>query len=109
MLAERLFSAKKGQGLLAGMVAVLLAFGLLGKYALLPKMHQLQIIKYSPRSTQVQRQAADANFRAWHGAVQTVNLLSVAALLFLLWQSSRPPEAPRLSGWGSGSNTRGRS
>lgn len=81
-------------GLVAGLfLAALVAGGWLA-----PRMHALQVVRYSPESTPAVQEAAARSFAAWHGFSQVVNLLVLAGLLVHLGTVSRPPESPRLAG-----------
>lgn len=80
-----------------GLLTLLLGLNLAGAFWLLPTMHHLQAVKYSPQAAVEDKAAAERRFAFWHGTSQVVNLGVLAALGFHLWRLTRPPEKPRFS------------
>lgn len=84
----------------AGLLSVLLLLNLGGAFWLLPTLHHLQAVKYSPQAAVEEQTAAGRRFAFWHGTSQVVNLGVLAALGFHLWRVTRPAEKPRFSSFG---------
>ncbi len=97
LLAEYLHSGRPVARLTLGLLTGLLALGLLGGNWLVPKMHALERVRYSPRTTPVEKAQAAATFGVLHGTSQAVNLLQLAGLLYLFWDLARPGSALRFA------------
>ena len=82
-----------------GLLTTLLILNLIGAFWLLPKMHGLQGVRYSPETTEVQKAEAARRFGAWHGISQVVNLFVLGVLVFHVWSVTRSIESPRFSNW----------
>ncbi len=98
LLVEYLYFGRRGEGRRATLLTGLLFVNLLGGYWLLPRMHELERIRYSPLSTATQVAAAAGTFNVWHGFSQVVNLLAILALGYYLWKLTRPAGTARFGG-----------
>ncbi len=96
-LVDYIRAGRLTRRLTLGVVGSLFALSLIGGYWLQPKMHQLEVIRYSKIATAEQRAQATSSFRAWHGFSQVLNVFALAGLVFYFWQMSRPPESPRVN------------
>ncbi len=92
LLAEHLFSGKRVEQRTLGSLLVLLAINLAAKFWLLPKMHQLQMVRYGETTTPEQKAAAISQFGLWHGLSWVGNLIVIACLGYYLWRLTRPPQ-----------------
>lgn len=95
LLADFLRAGRVVRRLPLAVVSGLFLVSLLSGFWLAPKMHSLQQIRYSGRSTPQQQTGAIRSFNALHGLAQTLNLFYLAGLLFHLAQMTRTPDAPR--------------
>ena len=93
-LAESIRAGRLVRRLALGVVSALFLTSLLAGFWLAPKMHSLQQVRYSARSTPEQQAAAGRSFNLLHGLSQTVNLFVLAGLLFHLAQVTRTPDTP---------------
>ena len=75
-----------------------------GTQLLAPRMKQLHMMKYSPQSTQPQRDYAARNFKILHATAQITNLLALFGVLLYFWRLSSGPQGGR-----SGASARYRS
>jgi len=94
-LAESIRAGRLVRRLALGVVSALFLSSLLAGFWLAPKMHSLQQVRYSARSTPEQQATAARSFNLLHGLSQTVNLFVLAGLLFHLAQVTRTPEHAR--------------
>ena len=99
LLVESLYFGRRGEARRAALVGGLLLMNLVGGYWLLPRMHELERIRYSPASTVAEAAAAASRFGLWHGLSQIVNLVVVISLAYCIWKLARPISAPRLGGF----------
>ena len=95
LAAEYVHAGRPIEKWCAGLLSTLLLGGLVGTYWLQPTMHELQKIRYWPKSTQVQRDEAAHSFGRLHAASQIVNCLSMVGLLVYFGHLSRAPVSAR--------------
>jgi len=93
--AEKLYlgrpPSKFTLGLLAGMLAITLAGGLV----LQPKMHKLHDRMYSQKLSADDRAAAKHSFVMWHGVSQVINLFVIGGIVLYVWRVNNPPDTTR--------------
>lgn len=92
LLVEHLFSGRRVEQMTLGGLLAMLGINVLVKLWLLPKMHLLQMIRYSESVTPEQKNAAISDFGLWHGLSSLGNLFVIAWLGFYLWTLTRPPQ-----------------
>lgn len=78
-----------------GLLAGLLAVGLLGGFVLQPRIKHLHAIKYAQNRSETDRAAAARSLSLWHGFSQTVNVLMLAGLGLYLWRVAHPASTAR--------------
>ncbi len=93
--AEWLYLGRPLHKFWAGLLAGLLAVGLLGDFVLQPKIQKLHAIKYAPNRAPATRNAAARSLGLWHGFSQTVNVLMLAGLGLYLWRVAHPVSTTR--------------
>ncbi len=71
------------------LLALLIGLSLAGGLWMQPKLKDLQHQMYYGATQQAQDQARLA-FKAWHGAAECGNLVTIGGLLIYLWRVSRP-------------------
>jgi hypothetical protein len=74
---------------------ICLGLSFAGTQLLAPQMKQLHMMKYSPQSTQAQREYAARNFGILHATSQITNLLVFCGVLFYYWRLSVGPQGGR--------------
>jgi hypothetical protein len=74
-------------------IGIPLLLGLLGAFALQPKMRTLYQVMY--RAPVEQRDPAAKQFRVLHGLSQVMNLISIVCIGAAFWRLANPPESPR--------------
>jgi len=94
---EHFHSGRAVEKLTLALLVCLLGFGLAGGQWLLPKMHELQRVRYGAQTTPAQKQQAAAEFASWHRASRVADLAALAALMFYLWRLTRPAGGPRFA------------
>lgn len=92
LLAEHLFNGKRVERRIVVGLSVLLTINLAAKFWLLPKMHQLQTVRYAETTTPELKAAAISQFGLLHGLSWIGNLIVIAALGYYLWTLTRPPQ-----------------
>jgi len=81
-----------------GLLAGLLALGLVGRYGLAPRLAQLHRTQHAVNVQPEQRTAAVNSFRVWHGAFQVLNLLLLAGVAVHFWRVTHPEDPLRFVG-----------
>jgi len=71
-----------------GLLVLLTGLALAGGLWMQPKLKELQHTKYFA-ATKPEREEAEGAFKAWHGASECVNLVTIGGLLIYLWHVSR--------------------
>ena len=94
LAAECIRAGRIVRRLALGVVSALFVASLLSGVWLVPRMHAVQQVRYSARSTPEQQAGAARSFNVLHGLSQTVNLFVLAGLLFHLVQVTRTPDTP---------------
>jgi hypothetical protein len=94
LLVEQLYFGRRGAARRAALLGGLLIVNVLGGHWLLPRMHELERIRYAPASTVAEAAAAASRFGLWHGFSQVVNLLVIVSLAYYLGKLARPGTAP---------------
>jgi len=77
-----------------GILAVLTGLALAGGLWMQPKLKDLHTVMYYGATRAAQDQAGRA-FRAWHGASECGNLVTIGGLLIYLWRVSRSGDHAR--------------
>jgi hypothetical protein len=96
LLVEYLFSGRRADQLTLGALAAMLVINLTARFWLLPRMHQLQVIRYSDGATPADKAAAISQFGLWHGLSSFGNLVVIAWLGYYLWLLTRSQPLGRL-------------
>jgi hypothetical protein len=71
------------------------ALGLVGGYAIRPRLERLHVTMHQPSATEEARERARRTFGVWHGLSQGLNLVVLAGVLVYLLQVTRPPDTSR--------------
>lgn len=95
VLLEYVYSGRLAEKSTVALIGTFLGISLIGGFWLEPKLHELQVIKYSPHTSPAQKAEAAATFGALHGVSQGVNLLVIVGLLCYFWRITRPLAADR--------------
>jgi hypothetical protein len=95
LVAESLYLGRRIQRLELGLVLGLFALGLVGGYALQPRLTALHATMYRAAASADERTRAMRSFRLWHGVSQGVNLLVLGGVLTYLVGVTRPPDTTR--------------
>ena len=95
LLAEWLYLGRVVHRLWSGLLAVLLAVGLLGSFWLSPKLVKLQRAQYFLNAKAEDRAAAAKSFRYWHNVFQALNVLMIGGVAVYFWRVTNPPDALR--------------
>ncbi len=98
LLVEYLFSGRRADQLSLGVLAAMLLINLTARFWLLPRMHHLQVIRYSGVATPAAKDAAVSQFGLWHGLSSIGNVVIIAWLGFYLWQLTRPQPLGKYGG-----------
>ena len=94
LLAEWLYLGRARSRFWFGLLAALLALGLLGSFWLNPKLaelHREHFLNIRPES----RMAAAKSFRFWQGVFEAMNVLTIAGVAVYFWRATNPPDALR--------------
>ena len=94
---ERLYFGRRSDRWITAVLTVLLGMNLLAAGWLLPRMHELQQIRYSRTASETQKASAAGSFGLWHGLSQAANLAAMAALGTVLWRLTRPVPVARFA------------
>ncbi|MEO6034349.1 MAG: DUF4149 domain-containing protein [Verrucomicrobiota bacterium] len=97
LFLEKIYLGKKIERLTLAIVGATIFLGLLGGFWFQPKLKDLHLRWYDPRSPVAAREQAHRSFSIWHGASQTVNLFVMGGLLVYFWRLSNPPSATRFA------------
>lgn len=97
LFGEWLYTGRPLNRVLAWVLSTVFCLGLLGGLGMQPHMKRLHLIKYGVQTTAAQKAQAASSFRSWHAVSQIVNLLVIAALLYYVWQISKPPPLARFT------------
>lgn len=95
LLVEWLYTGKAFPRMLTYALMAVFAVGLLGGYAVQPKMKQWHAVKYVKGYTPEQRKQAENSFALLRGFVHVTNALATITLMIYVWRLHNPPDAPR--------------
>lgn len=98
LLVEYLYSGKRAPRFVLVLLVSALVLSALGGHWLLPKMHELLVVKYSATTTELEQAAAGSAFGMWHGISWIMNLLMIGMLTYYLWQLTHPTRGVRFTG-----------
>jgi len=76
-------------------VLVLLCLISAGGLWLQPRLKNLHLTRYSPRTTQIQKMTAEKSFGAWHGVAQGMNILGLLGQLYYFYRLQSSMSSPR--------------
>ena len=88
--AEWLYLGRPLHRFWTGLLAVLVAFSLLGDFAFQPKIKALHAIEYAANLPATERAAAGKRLGLWHGLAQAMNVLMLGGLAIYLWRVAHP-------------------
>lgn len=94
-LAEWLYLGRSARRRWLGLVAGLLALGLIGNAWLVPKLAQLHRTGHAVNLGPAHREAAAKSFRSWHRVFQGMNLLIIGGVALYFWRVTSPSDPPR--------------
>lgn len=94
LLVEWLYLGRTVHRVWSGLLAGLLALGLMGSFWLGPKLNKLHREHYF-NVRPADREAAGKSFRLWHGVFQAVNVLMIGGVAVYFWRATNPPDALR--------------
>ncbi len=94
LLVEWLYLGRVVHRPWSGLLAGLLALGLMGSFWLSPKLTELHRDRYL-NPAPANREAAGKSFRLWYGVFQVVNVLMIGAVAVYFWRTTNPPDALR--------------
>jgi len=100
LLLEYLYTGRPVDRVNVGLLSGLFTAALVGGHWLLPHLHGLQRIRYSPAATPAQQLSAANAFGLLHGFSQVLNVLMIIAILYYLWSLSRPLNTLRFTSFG---------
>jgi hypothetical protein len=95
LLVEWLYLGRALHRFWSGLLAVLLALGLLGSFWLSPKLAQLHRAQHYLNVRPENRQAAAKSFRLWQGVFHAMNVLMIGGVTVYFWRATHPPDALR--------------
>ena len=95
VVAEWLYMGKPLQRLTLWLLIGVYGLGLVGGYALQPRLQGLHRTMYGPGATDEQRQQATRSFNTLHGLAQVVNLVVMAGVAVYLWRVTVPGNSYR--------------
>lgn len=95
LLWEWLYFGKTLPRMLLYCLVAVFAFGVLGGYAVQPKMKEWHNVKHLQGYTQDQRKSAANSFAALRGFVHVTNAFACLTLMFYVWRLNNPTDAPR--------------
>jgi uncharacterized membrane protein len=94
--AEMIYAGRRFRRLTFGLLAGVLAFGLVSAYVLTPHMTRLHRDKYL--AAPARQITAAAEFRKLHGLSSVGNILALIALVIYTWQVTNPSDPTRFLG-----------
>jgi len=77
-----------------GLLAGLLALGLMGGFWLSPKLTELHRVHYL-NPAPANREVAGKSFRLWYGVFKVVNVLMIGGVAVYFWRTTNSPDALR--------------
>jgi hypothetical protein len=95
LVAEALYLGRMIHRLALTLLLALLALGLIGGYAIQPRLQSLHTAKYHPATTEEDRVQAEVSFRVWHGLSWTLNLILLGGVWVHLMRVTRAPDTSR--------------
>lgn len=95
LLLEKLYLGKMTERLTLVVLTTTIFLSLLGGFWFQPKLRNLHLRSYDPRSPVSTREQAHRSFSIWHGVSQTMNVFVMGGLLIYFWRVSNPPTATR--------------
>jgi hypothetical protein len=94
-LAEWLYLGRSAHRRWLGLVAGLLATGVIANAWLVPKVAQLHRSRHAVNLSPAQREAAAKSFRSWNRAFQGLHLLMIGGVAVYFWRATSPSDALR--------------
>lgn len=95
LIAEALYLGRIIHRLSLTLLLALLAFALLGGYAIQPRLETLHTAKYHPATSEEDRAHAEIAFRVWHGVSWALNLVLLGGVWVHLMRVTRAPDTSR--------------
>jgi hypothetical protein len=95
LVAEALYLGRIIHRLSLTLLLTLLTLGLVGGYALQPRLESLHTTKYHPTTLEEDRAHAEFSFRLWQGVSWTLNLILVGGVWVHLIRVTRAPDTSR--------------
>lgn len=95
LFVEWLYLGRLPGRLTGGLLALVLALGLVADFGFQPRIKQLHAAKYAVNAPVESREAAARSLRVWHGTAQGFNLLLLVGLTAYLWRVANPTDPSR--------------
>jgi hypothetical protein len=95
LVAEALYLGRVIHRLSLTLLLALLALGLIGGYALQPRLQSLHTTKYHPATPEEDRAHAEVSYRIWDGVTWTLNLVVLGGVWVHLIRVTRAPDTSR--------------
>ena len=95
LLVEWLYLGRVIPRIWSGLLAGLLALGLLGSFWLSPKLVRLHRAQHYLNVRPADREAAAKSFRLWYGVFQGLNVLTIGGVAAYFRRATNPPDALR--------------
>jgi hypothetical protein len=97
LIAEWLYSGRPFQRLTLILLMTLFTLGIIGGYAVQPRMKELHLRMYAVQTTPEIKAAAKRSFGILHGTAMVMNLLVIGGVLVYLWQVTKPVNTARFT------------
>jgi hypothetical protein len=98
LLAEWLYLGRAAHRAWLGLLAGLLAAGLISNAWIVPMLTQLHRTRNAVKLPPETRQAAAKSFQSWHRVFQGVNLLILGGVAVYFWRATTPADTLRFVG-----------
>ena len=92
---ERLYSGRSFGRITVGVLLIIFSFGLIGGFALQPKLKALHVERYRRSATVEQKEQAETSFKRWHAVSRLIDLIVLPGLIFYFWQVTNVNQASR--------------